>query len=120
MPISSADDRDHADKQRGFVVGKRVWLKVNTWDGALLAKTLGEANHDLVLATTIPDAFGCLSVTLGDGTRHPIRKDLLRLTPPPALSGRQEKAKATKPKARKEAVSPEFGTETTIFDFLES
>lgn len=116
MASSSASDRD---RQHGFVVGKRVWVKSNTWDGALLAKTLGEANHDLVLVTAEPDAFGCLLVTLGNEARVPIRKDLLRLTPPPALSGKQEKAKAVKPKARKEAVAPEFGTETTIFDFLE-
>lgn len=113
MPSSCASDRD---RQAGFAVGKRVWIK-DCWDGALLAKRLGEYAEGMRIGSERID--GRITVILGDGTPEPIRKDLLRLTPPRGLSNRQEKAKERKPKARKEAVAPQYGRELTIIDALE-
>lgn len=111
MPSSNASDRE---AKTGFVVGKRVWL-ASDWDGNLLTKRFGRYGATLTLASTKPDAYGRLLVTLADGTEYPVRKSLLRLTPPPSATGKTAKAKAPKEKPRKEAVDPALGEELPLF-----
>lgn len=43
---------------------------------------------------------------------------LLRSSPPRWATGKQPKPKAPRPHVRKEAIRPEAGVETTIFDHL--
>lgn len=117
MPSSS--NYEDNERLKGFVTGKRVWLAEHTFEGALLAKRYAEYNVNLRIADHRPDAWGRLFVTLGDGSQVRIRKDLLRLTPPPGTTVKRETVKETKAKPRKEAVDPKFGTETTVFDALE-
>lgn len=107
-------NQHQADSQAGFAVGKTVWLK-ETFDGQRYAKTYGTSG---VLAAKDRDAFGCRQVCFGDFTVN-IPEEYLRLTPPRSLTGKGEKAKAAKPKERKEAIDPALGRETTIFDYLE-
>lgn len=98
----------------GFCPGKRVWL-ADTFDGARLARQFGEYNRDLTVADGTMDEYGQIPVRLGDGTVVRIAVRHLRLRP-----SVERAAPKLKPVVRKEAIAPEKGTETTIFDFLEA
>jgi len=108
------------DKPQGFAPGKRVWLK-DTWEGTVLARRLGEYADGMKVGPRgdKPDPYGRLEVSLGDGTPYPIRRDWLRLTPPPGLTQKRQSTKKSEPKPRKEAIDPEFGDELSLLDLPE-
>lgn len=100
-----------ADALTGWAVGRFVYFK-NEFQPQVIARQYGVTGGVL-------GEVGEVYVTLDlGGTRRHVLREHLRLTAPPGLSRKPEKTQARKPKARKEAISPEHGTEQTIFDVL--
>lgn len=106
------------DKQPGFAVGKRVWF-VRDFNAEVVRKRGGLAHVGKITGKEHMTAAGmAVEVTDAAGAVHVVATRHLRLSAPKGLNAAREKAKETTPPVRKEAIKPEFGTETTIFDHL--